>query len=90
MGQRKFKKIQKNENPTRGVMICDALPRKNTKHGIQKSRRKNLHKKSHQAGLQLSFYPIDHGLCKFERKLLNFDPIFGRDVHLSMANNFCN
>jgi hypothetical protein len=45
MGQRKFKKSQKNENPTRGVMICDALPRKNTKHGIQKSRRKNLHKK---------------------------------------------
>jgi hypothetical protein len=38
----------------------------------------------------LTFYPIYHGLCKFHCKLSNLDPIFGIDVHLSMANNFCN
>jgi hypothetical protein len=35
----------KNENPTHGVMICDVVPRKNTKHGIPKFHRKTLHKK---------------------------------------------
>jgi hypothetical protein len=28
--------------------------------------------------------------ASFQRKLLNFDHIFARDVHLSMANNFSN
>jgi hypothetical protein len=34
MGQRKFKKNQKNGKPKHGVMIYDVVPRKNTKHGI--------------------------------------------------------
>jgi hypothetical protein len=52
--------------------------------------RKTLHKKCHQAGLHLAFYPSDHGLCKFYSKILNLEPIFGSDVHLSIAYNFCN
>jgi hypothetical protein len=36
---------KKNENPTHGVMICDVVPRKNTKHGIPKFYRKTLHEK---------------------------------------------
>jgi hypothetical protein len=38
----------------------------------------------------LLFYPIVLGLCKFYSKLLNLDPIFDSDVHLSIANNFSN
>jgi hypothetical protein len=85
-----FKKIQKNGKPMHGVMICDMVPSKNTKHGIPRFHRKTLHKKWHQAGLHLTFYPIELGLCKFHRKLLNLDPIFGRVVHLSNAYNLCN
>jgi hypothetical protein len=33
---------------------------------------------------------FDHGLCKFHSKLLNPGAIFGKDVYLSKANNFCN
>jgi hypothetical protein len=71
-------------------MICDVVPSKNTKNSITRFQRKKLHKKRHQAGVHLAFYPIDLGLCKFYRKLLNIDPIFGGYVHLSKANNFHN
>jgi hypothetical protein len=89
-GQRKFKKNQKNVKPVHGVMICDVVPRKNTKHGIPIFHGKTLHKKCHQGGLHLAFYPIELGLCKFYSKLYYLDPIFGSDVHLSIANNFRN
>jgi hypothetical protein len=88
--QSNLKKNQKNGKPAHGVMICHVVPRKNTNHGIPRFQRKTLHKKWHQAGLHLAFYPMDHGLCKFHRKHLNLDPIFGRDVYISKANNFCN
>jgi hypothetical protein len=71
-------------------MICDVVARKNTKHAIPRFHRKTLHKKWNQGGLHLALYPIDLGLCNFHCKLLNLDPIFGIDVHLPMANNFCN
>jgi hypothetical protein len=49
-----------------------------------------LFTKWHQGGLQLTFFPIELSLCKFFSKILNLDPIFGSDVHLSIAYNFCN
>jgi hypothetical protein len=77
MGERKFKKIKKkNGKPVHGVMICDIILRKNTKHGIPTFHRKSLHKKWHQGGLHLAFFPIELGLCKFYSKILNLDPIF--------------
>jgi hypothetical protein len=45
-----YKKIKKNGKLVHGVMICDMVPRKNTKHVIPRSHRKSLHKKWHQAG----------------------------------------
>jgi hypothetical protein len=89
-GKGNSKKNQKNGKPKHGVMICDVVPRKNIKHGILTFQRKTLHKKWHQTGPHLAFYPIEVGLCKLYSKLLNIGPIFGRDVHLSNAYNFCN
>jgi hypothetical protein len=90
MGAKRNSKKSKNGKLVHGVMICDVVPRKNTKHGIPRFHRKTLHKKCHQGGLHLAFYPIELGLCKFYSKFLNLDPIFGSDVHLSTANNFLN
>jgi hypothetical protein len=42
------KKIKKNGKPVHGVMICDIVTWKNTKHGIPRYYRKTLHKKCHQ------------------------------------------
>jgi hypothetical protein len=65
-GQSKFKKkYHKNRKPVHGVMICDLVPSKNTKHGIPRFHRETLHKKFHQGGLHLALYPIELGLCKF-------------------------
>jgi hypothetical protein len=90
MGPKEIQKNQKNRKPVHGVMICNVVPIKNTKHGISRFHRKTLHKKCHHAGVHSVFYPIELGLCKLYRKLLNLDPIFGSDVHLSIANNFRN
>jgi hypothetical protein len=59
--QRWFKKKSKKyRKHAHGVMLCDILPRKNTKHGIPRFHKKTVHKKCHQAGVQLAFYPFDH------------------------------
>jgi hypothetical protein len=34
MGAKEIQKKQKNGKTVHGVMICDVIPRKNTKHGI--------------------------------------------------------
>jgi hypothetical protein len=34
MGAKEIKKNQKNGKPAHGVMMCDVVPRKNTKHAI--------------------------------------------------------
>jgi hypothetical protein len=90
MGAKKIQKNQKNGKLVHGVMICDVIARKITKHGIPIFHGKTLHKKCHQEGLDLALYPIELGLCKFYSKLSYLGPIFGSDVHLSIANNFRN
>jgi hypothetical protein len=45
MGAKKIQENKKNENLAHGVMICDVVPRKNTKYGIPKFHRKTVHKK---------------------------------------------
>jgi hypothetical protein len=49
-------KFKKNGKPVHGGMICDLVPRKNTKHGIPMFQRKTVHKKWHQARVHLAFY----------------------------------
>jgi hypothetical protein len=90
MGAKEIQKNQINGKLEHGVMIRDVVPRKNNKHGIPRFHRKTLHKKCHQGGLHLAFYPIELGLCKLYSKLLYLESIFGSDVHLSIANNFHN
>jgi hypothetical protein len=90
MGAKEIRKKSKNGKSPLGFMICDVVPRKNIKHGIPMVQRKTLHKKWHQAGVHLAFYPSDLGLCKFHRKLSKIDPIFGVDVHISNSYNFYN
>jgi hypothetical protein len=63
MGAKEIQKNSKNGKPAHGVMMCDVVPRKNTKHAIPMIQRKTLHKKWHQAGVHLAFYPSDNGLC---------------------------
>jgi hypothetical protein len=82
--------MKKNGKRVHGVMICDVVPRKNTKHGILTFQRKTLHKNWQQVGPHLAFYPIELDLCKFYTKFLNIDTIFGGYVHLSMDYNFHN
>jgi hypothetical protein len=39
MRAKEIQKNQKNGKPVHGVMICDVIPRKNTKHGIPRFHR---------------------------------------------------
>jgi hypothetical protein len=71
-------------------MIYDIVPRKNTKHAILTFQIKNFSQIWHQGEVLLAFNPSDHGLRKLHSKIPNLDPIFGRFVHLSMANNIHN
>jgi hypothetical protein len=61
-----FKKIKKNGKPVHGVMICDMVPSKNTKHGSPRFHRKTLHKKWHHAGLPLLGKPLSMGPLSVE------------------------
>jgi hypothetical protein len=52
--QRKLKN-QKNGKPVHGVMICDVLPMKNTKHGIPILKKKNSSRKMAPGRTSLGF-----------------------------------
>jgi hypothetical protein len=72
-------------------MVCDVAPGKNYQIWQGKgSEVTSFTKRCFQGGVLLDFFLVDQGLCKFHSKLWNHGPIFGGDVHLCKANNFCN
>jgi hypothetical protein len=87
--QRKFKKNQKKGKPGHGVMICDLVPRKIPNMSYQHFKEKLFTKNGTKEDFTW-LYPIEPGFCKLHSKLSNIDPIFGRDVNISIAYNFCN
>jgi hypothetical protein len=82
----KFKKNQKNKNPSRCVMLCDLVSRKNNKLGILETFWKSVHKKELSRmkfyGFQARWasYGHNHGI------VFSNDPILCTCVHLGMAN----
>jgi hypothetical protein len=85
-GHKKFKNNQNNTNPSRCVMLCDLVSRKNNKLGILQLLWKNVHKKklSHTKfhGFQAKWdsYGHNHGI------VCSNNPIMCTCVHLRMAN----
>src|SRR3954470_2346766 len=67
-GHNKFKKNPNNENPSRGVIFCYIVERKNTRLGILIMFRKNLHKMTYHVRGFMAFgpndrcYVLDHGI----------------------------
>src|SRR3954468_23959027 len=58
-GHNKFKKNPNNENPSRGVILCYIVERKNTRLGILIMFRKNLHKMTYHVRRFMAFGPND-------------------------------
>jgi hypothetical protein len=53
----KFEKNKKNKKPAHGVMICDLVPRKNTKHAIPRFHKKKSSQKMASSRTSLGFLP---------------------------------
>jgi hypothetical protein len=85
-GHKKFKNNQNNTNPSRCVMLCDLVSRKNNKLGILQLLWKSVHKKelSHTKfhGFQAKWdsYGHNHGI------VCSNNPILCKCVHLGMSN----
>jgi hypothetical protein len=89
MGAKEIQKKSKKGKPGHGVMICDLVPRKIPNMSYQHFKEKLFTKNGTKEDFTW-LYPIEPGFCKLHSKLLNIDPIFGRDVNISNAYKFCN
>jgi hypothetical protein len=82
----KFKKTQKDTNPSRCIMLCDLVARKNNKLWILPTFWKSVHKKElpcmkfHGFQARWASYGHNHGI------VCSNDPILCTYVHLGMAN----
>jgi hypothetical protein len=86
IGHKKFKKNQKNTNPSRCVILCDLVASKNNKLEILQTFWKSVHKKElscikfHGFQARWASYGHNHGI------VCSNDPILCTCVHLGMAN----
>jgi hypothetical protein len=84
---KKFKKNHKNTNPSRCVMLCDLVARKNNKLWILQVFWKSVHKKElsrtklHGFQVKWASYDHNHGI------VCSNDPILCTCVYLGMTNN---
>jgi hypothetical protein len=82
---KKFKKHQKNTNPSRGIILCDLVARKNNKLWILPTFWKSVHKKElscmkfHGFQVRWASYGYNHGI------VCSNEPILCTCVHLGMA-----
>jgi hypothetical protein len=83
---KKFKKNQKNIKPSRCVLLCDLVSRKNNKLGILQTVWKSVHKNSYLIRSFISFqarwisFGHNHGI------VYSNDPVLCTCVHLGMVN----
>jgi hypothetical protein len=82
----RHKKFKNNTNPSRCVLLCDLVSRKNNKLGILQLLWKSVHKKElpytkfHGFQARWASYDHNHGI------VCSNDPILCTCVHLGMAN----
>src|SRR4051812_36741768 len=86
-GHKKFKIVPNNVNPSRGVILCDIVARKNIKLGILIMSRKNLHKMTYHVRGFMAFGPRD-GCYGLNRGIVcDTVPILCMHVYIGMENN---
>jgi hypothetical protein len=86
-GYKKYKNNQNNTNPSRYVMLCDLVSRKNNKLGVLQLLWKSVHKKAlsrtkfHGFQAKWDSYGHNHGI------VCSNNPILCTCVHLGITNN---
>ena len=86
-GHNKFKKNPNNENPSRGVILCYIVERKNTRLGILIMFRKNLHKMTYHVRGFMAFGPNDRCYVLNHGIVCDVVPILCMCVDIGMENN---
>src|SRR3954466_10311253 len=86
-GCKKFKKNPNNESPSRGVILCDIVERKNTRLGILIMSRKNLHNMTYHVRGFMAFGPNDRCYVLNHDIVCDAMPILCMHVDIGMENN---
>src|SRR3954464_2175570 len=86
-GHKKFKKNPNNLNPSRGVILCDIVARKNIKLGILIMSPKNLHKMTYHVRGFMAFCPRDGCYVLNHGIVCDMVPILCMHVYIGMENN---